>query len=293
MEVDINTWLPLAIKTGHILLILGMAWVAGAAAKRVIRRVKLLLMARSPSPDEAKRIDTIGRVIRYVSGVVIVALAFLVILSELGVSIAPILGAAGVVGIAIGFGAQSIVKDYFTGFVLLLENQIRQDDVVRVGGESGLVENITLRYVQLRDYDGNVHYVPTGMIDKVTNMGRGYAKAVVDVGVAYGEDVEQCLRVMQQVGAELRADPGFATRITEDLEMVGVERWDASAVILRCRFTVRPLEQWNVRREYLKRLKPAFDKEGIEIPFPHVTVYAGQAKRGETPPLPIEERTAA
>ena len=293
MEFDMNSWWPLAVKTGRILLILVIAWMAGAAAKRVIRRIKLLLMARSPSPDEAKRIDTIGRVIRYFCGVVITGLAILVILSELGVSIAPILGAAGVVGIAIGFGAQSIVKDYFTGFVLLLENQIRQDDVVRVGGEAGLVEDVTLRYVQLRDYDGNVHYVPTGMIDKVTNMGRGFAKAVVDVGVAYGEDVEHCLSVMEQVGAELRADAAFADRITQELEMVGVERWDDSAVILRCRFTVRPLEQWNVRREYLKRLKQAFDREGIEIPFPHVTVYAGQAKRGETPPLPIEERTAA
>jgi small conductance mechanosensitive channel len=293
MDFDFNTWWPLAIKTGRILLILAMAWIAAAGSKRLIRRIKRLLMARSPSPDEAKRIDTIGRVIRYVSGVVIAALAILVILSELGVSIAPILGAAGVVGIAIGFGAQSIVKDFFTGFVLLLENQIRQDDVVRVGGETGLVENVTLRYVQLRDYDGNVHYVPTGMIDKVTNMGRGFAKAVVDVGVAYGEDVDECLRIMQKVGAELRADKAFAGRITEELEIVGVERWDDSAVILRCRFTVRPLEQWNVRREYLKRLKLAFDREGIEIPFPHVTVYAGQAKRGETPPLPIEERKVA
>jgi len=293
MELDLNSWWPLAVKTGRILLVLVIAWIAGAAAKRLIRRIKLLLMARSPSPDEAKRIDTIGRVIRYFTGVVIGALTALVLLSELGVSIAPILGAAGVVGIAVGFGAQSIVKDYFTGFVLLLENQIRQDDVVQVGGKTGLVENVTLRYVQLRDYDGNVHYVPTGMIDTVTNMSREFAKSVVDVGVAYGEDVEGCLRVMRDVGADLRADPAFADRITQELEIVGVERWDDSAVILRCRFTVRPLEQWNVRREYLKRLKLAFDREGIEIPFPHVTIYAGHTKHGEAPPFPIQERNAA
>jgi small-conductance mechanosensitive channel len=293
MEFDMSSWWPLAVRTGRILLILLLAWIAGAAAKRLIRRIKLLLMTRSPSPDEAKRIDTIGRVIRYFSGVIIAALAVLVILSELGVSIAPILGAAGVVGIAVGFGAQSIVKDYFTGFVLLLENQIRQDDVVQVGGKTGLVEDLTLRYVQLRDYDGNVHYVPTGMIDTVTNMGRGFAKSVIDVGVAYGEDVEQSLSVMRNVGAELRADPSFADRITQDLEMVGVERWDDSAVILRCRFTVRPLEQWNVRREYLKRLKAAFDRDGIEIPFPHMTVYAGHSKHGDTPAFPTERRTPA
>jgi small conductance mechanosensitive channel len=293
MELDMSSWWPVAVRSGRILLVVLLAWIAGAAAKRVIRRIKLLLMARSPSPDEAKRIDTIGRVIRYFSGVIIAALATLVILSELGVSIAPILGAAGVVGIAIGFGAQSIVKDYFTGFVLLLENQIRQGDVVEVGGKSGLVEDLTLRYVQLRDYDGNVHYVPTGIIDTVTNMGRDYAKAVVDVGVAYGEDVEQCLQVMRDVGADLRADPAFADRITDELEVVGVERWDDSAVVLRCRFTVRPLEQWNVRREYLKRLKLAFDREGIEIPFPHMTLYAGHTKQGETAPFLTQPRTAA
>jgi small conductance mechanosensitive channel len=183
----------------------------------------------------------------------------------------------------VGFGAQSLIKDYFTGFFLLLENQLRQGDVAEVGGKTGLVEEVTLRYVRLRDYDGNVHYVPNGLITTVTNMSREHARAVVDVGVAYREDVDEALEVMAEVGEQLRQDPLFAARILAPLEMVGVERWDDSAVVLRCRFMVAPLEQWAVRREYLKRLKKSFDAHGIEIPYPHLTLYAGVGKDGSAP----------
>jgi small-conductance mechanosensitive channel len=190
-----------------------------------------------------------------------------------------------VVGVAVGFGAQSLVKDYFTGFFLLLENQIRQGDVIQAGGKAGVVEEITLRFVRMRDYDGNVHFVPNGTITTVTNMTRGHAHAVVDVGVAYRENVDQALEIMRQTGAELRADPAFAAKILEDVEIVGVEAWADSAVVLRCRFKVAPIEQWGVRREYLRRLKHAFDVAGIEIPFPHLTLYPGQNKDGASPPL--------
>jgi small conductance mechanosensitive channel len=204
-----------------------------------------------------------------------------------GVSLAPILGAAGVVGLAIGFGAQSLVKDYFTGFFILFEDQIRTGDVVKVADIGGLVEDITLRHVRLRDYDGNVHYVPNGLISTVTNMSRGFAQSVVDVGIAYREDVDEAFEVMRRVAAEMRADPVFGPKLLDDLEIAGVERWDDSAVTLRCRFKVAPLEQWAVRREYLRRLKRAFDAQGIEIPYPHLTVYAGVGKDGAAPALPI------
>ena len=207
------------------------------------------------------------------------------ILGELGISIAPILGAAGVAGLAIGFGAQSLVKDFFTGFFLLLENQMRQGDVVEAGGKAGVVEEITLRYVRMRDYDGNVHFVPNGNITTVTNMTRDFAYAVIDVGIAYRENIDQALDVMRQVGAELRADSEFALKIREDLEIAGVNKWADSAVILRSRFKVAPIEQWGVRREYLRRLKSAFDHAGIEIPFPHLTLYPGQLKDGSSPSL--------
>ena len=149
------------------------------------------------------------------------------------------------------------------------------------------MEDLTLRYVQLRDYDGNVHFVPNGLISTVTNMSRGYAYAVVDVGIAYREEIDAALTVMRTVASELAADAEFVDRILATFEIAGVERWDESAVVLRGRFKVRPLEQWNVRREYLRRLKSAFDAAGIEIPFPHVTLYAGVGKDGRTPAFQV------
>ena len=211
---------------------------------------------------------------------VISLMAGLLVLSELGVSVAPLLGAAGVAGVAIGFGAQSLVKDYFNGFFLLLENQIRQGDVVQLGDHGGLVEQVTLRFVQLRDYDGNVHFVPNGTITSVINMSRGHAQAVVNLGVAYDVDVDQAMQVMQQVADQMRADPQFAARILEPLEVAGVDRLDSSWVVLLARFKTRPLEQWNVKREFLRRVKTAFQEQGIEIPFPlTVVVPKGSAPR--------------
>jgi small conductance mechanosensitive channel len=215
----------------------------------------------------------LGRVFRYLVAVVVSLVALMLVLSEVGISVAPILGAAGVAGLAVGFGAQSLVKDYFTGFFLLLENQIRQGDVVKLGEHAGLVEEVTLRFVRLRDYDGNVHFVPNGQISTVVNMSRGYAQAVVDVGVAYREDLDRVMRVMRAVAHTLRQDADFRPRILDDFELAGVERWDDSAVVLRGRFRVAPLEQWSVRREYLRRLKAAFDAEGIEIPYPQMTLH--------------------
>ena len=269
----------------RITLIAALAWFAVILSHRMIRAFRLFISKNLADAEEVKRAATLGRVFRYIASVIISLITVTLILSELGISIAPILGAAGVVGVAVGFGAQSLVKDYFTGFFLLLENQIRQGDVIQAGGKAGVVEEITLRFVRMRDYDGNVHFVPNGTITTATNMTRGHAHAVVDVGVAYRENVDQALEIMRKTGAELRADPAFAAKILEDVEIVGVEAWADSAVVLRCRFKVAPIEQWGVRREYLRRLKHAFDVAGIEIPFPHLTLYPGQNKDGASPPL--------
>jgi len=277
---------PTVVIGLRILLIILVGWVILALIQKLIRTFRThLIQNHLDDPEEIKRAETLGRVFRYIASVIIWLVIGIVILGELGIAIAPILGAAGVVGLAIGFGAQSLVKDYFTGIFLLLENQLRQGDVVEAGGKSGIVEEVTLRYVQMRDYEGNVHYVPNGGITTVTNMTRGYAQAVIDVGIAYREDVDQALKVMRDVGTELRADPAFASKILEDIEIAGVNEWGDSAVILRCRFKVAPIEQWGVRREYLRRLKYAFDAADIEIPFPHLTVYAGQLKDGSSPPF--------
>lgn len=281
MHVDIfqdlvSAWQQLgtaAAVTARILAICVAAIVAIAAVQRAIRTLRARLTSRLQDAETIQRAQTLGRVIRYVAAVAISAIAAMLVLSELGISVAPILGAAGVVGLAIGFGAQSLVKDYFNGLFLLIEDQVRQGDVVRLGEHAGLVEQVTLRYVQLRDYDGHVHFVPNGTIASVVNMSRGHAQAVIDVSVGYREDLDRVMAVMREEGSRLRADPAFAARILEDLEVAGVERWADSSIVIRARFRVMPLEQWAVRREYLRRLKAAFDANGIEIPFPQLAVH--------------------
>jgi moderate conductance mechanosensitive channel len=284
-SIDLGAWGPAVATTVRIVLILVATWIAVAVANRMIRLLRTRIASRFEDPEQIRRAETIGRVLRYVASVVISLIAVVLVLSELGIAVAPILGAAGVVGLAVGFGAQSLVKDYFTGLFLLLENQVTKGDVVEVGGKAGFVEDVTLRYVRLRDYGGNVHYFPNGEITVVTNMSRGFAQALIDVGIAYRENVDEAFEVMRQVGREMRADAAFGKKILDDLEIAGVERWGDSAVELRCRFKVLPLEQRGVRREFLRRCKQAFDEHGIEIPFPHLTVYAGVDKAGEAPPF--------
>lgn len=272
----------------RIVLILLAAWVAIVLLQRAIRGFRIRLASRMQDREAVKRAETLGRVSRYLVALVISLMAGMLVLSELGISVAPILGAAGVAGLAVGFGAQSLVKDYFTGFFLLLENQIRQGDVVKLGEHAGLVEEMTLRYVQLRDYDGNVHFVPNGTISTVVNMSRGFAQAVIDVGVAYREDLDRVMAVMREVASQLQRDDTFGPSILDPFELAGVERWDDSAVVIRGRFRVLPLEQWTVRREYLRRLKYAFDANDIEIPYPHMTLYAGQKTPARPAAFPLE-----
>jgi small conductance mechanosensitive channel len=263
-------WIPANFAVpARILLILVLAMIALRAIRRVLPRLRETIARQQESAEYSQRVRTLSLVVHYALTVATAVVTALLILGELGISVAPILGAAGVAGIAIGFGAQSLVKDYFTGFFLLLENQIRLGDVVDAGGKSGVVEELTLRYLRLRDYSGNVHFVPNSNIAAVTNMSMGFAYAVVDAGVAYGENVDQVIQVMRAVGRTMREDAVFAPRILDDLDIAGVDQWADSAVVIRCRFRTAPLEQWNVRREYLRRLKEAFDSEGIEIPFPH------------------------
>jgi small-conductance mechanosensitive channel len=287
LQTYLGEWRELATIIFHVIIILGLSWLAMRVSRKLIVRLRLHLQQDLDDREQIKRLDTLGRVFRYVAMVVITLTGGMLVLSAVGISIAPILATAGVLGIAVGFGAQSLVKDYFNGFFLLLEDQVRQGDVVEVAGKGGLVEEMTLRYIRLRDYEGSVHTIPNGTIDTVTNRSRGFAYAVIDVGVAYREDIDEVYAVMRTVASELRADPDMADKIEEALDIAGVDQWGDSAVIIRCRFKVRPLEQWGVRRAYLHRLKKAFDATGIEIPFPHLTVYAGQPKTGQAAPLPL------
>ena len=267
-----------AITALRVVLILALAWILQAAANRLIRIFRRYMQAKAPSADEQARIETLARVFRNSGAIVIVIVAGTLILGELGISIAPILATAGVAGVAIGFGAQSLIKDYFNGFFLLLDDQVREGDVVEVAGKAGLVEEVMLRYVRLRDFEGHVHFVPNGEIKVVTNRTRGYAHAVIEVGIAYEADIDKALAVMREVGQALRSDPAWAAKLAAEIEVLGVERLADSAVILRGRIRVAPpIEQWSVRREFLKRLKNAYDERGIEIPFPHLTINTPKA----------------
>lgn len=284
MDAELRAALTPAVR---IAIILALAWLMQAVAARLIRLFRGY-MARRTAGDEVSRIETLARVFRSAAVVIIFLVAGMLVLGELGISIAPILATAGVAGVAIGFGAQSLVRDFFTGFFILFDDQIRQGDVVQIAGIGGLVEEVTLRFVKLRDFEGHVHYVPNGEIKVVTNRTREFANAVIEVGIAYREDPDEAFAVMQAVDAELRAEPTWGERIAGPLEIIGVERFADSAVVLRARLKIVPaIQQWNVRREFLKRLKRAFDQRGIEIPFPHLTLYPGVGKDGEAPTLRI------
>lgn len=271
--VELPFWAEVLVALVNVLLILTLAWILQRVVGRVVRLLKARLAASAEGLEGQKRVETLGRVFGYVASVTIGILTLLLVLSEIGISIAPLLATAGVAGVAIGFGAQSLVKDYFSGFVMLMENQIRQGDVVEIAGKTGLVEEVTLRHVRLRDYEGAVHFVPNGAIDTVTNKSRGFAFAVMDIGVAYRESLDRVYRVIEAVAGGMRADAAFALKIIEDIEIAGVEQWADSAVVIKVRLKVSPLEQWGVRREFMRRLKLAFDSEGIEIPFPQRVVH--------------------
>ena len=226
--------------------------------------------------EREKQAATLGKVMRYVVKLTVWGMAFLMILREVGIDIGPILAGVGVAGLAIGFGAQTLVKDILAGTFVLIENQYHVGDVVRAAGVSGLVEKITLRATTLRDFDGDVHVIPNGAIDVVTNMTNQYSRYVLDIGVAYKEDVDEVMAVLKEVGDEMAAEPEYSTVITAPLEVLGVQDFGDSAVVIRVRFTTATMQQWSVARAYRRRVKMAFDAKGIEIPFPHRTVYLGE-----------------
>jgi moderate conductance mechanosensitive channel len=259
-----------------ILLVWTGAWLG---VRLLLRTVRDLWVKRIDDTESLKRLDTVMRAFRYVMNVLVVIVVAVLLLAELGVSIAPILGAAGIAGVAIGFAAQSLVKDVFRGVVLLVENQIRVGDVVEVAGKGGLVEEVTLRYVRLRDYEGNVHFVSNGEIQTVTNRSVGFAFALLDIGVGYGADCDRAMQVIREVVDRMREEPDWAAKIVDAAEIAGVERWADSSIMIKARVKVVPLQQWAVRRELLRRLKHRYDEEGIEIPFPHLKLYIAERER--------------
>jgi len=271
----------------HILVILVLAWVALKMAKRMSQGLVRFVTRQKEDEEFQKRTRTLGEVVRYVIVLVVFAVATMTVLKELGIDIGPVLAAAGIVGLAVGFGAQSLVKDVISGFFILLEDQIRVGDVINIADKGGLVEKVGLRTTVLRDLHGNVHYVPNGNISVVTNMTKEYSRYVFDIGVAYREDVDEVIGVIKGIDEEMRNDPEFKDDIIEPIEIMGLDQFANSSIVIRARTTTLPIKQWRVGREFNRRIKKKFDELNIEIPFPHVTLYMGEGKTGKSPPLRV------
>ena len=238
------------------------------------------------------RTRTLLNIARHFLLVFLGSIALFLVLAELGVNIAPLLAGAGVIGLAIGFGSQKLVQDIITGMFVLFGDTMRVGDVVQVAGRAGVVEAVTMRTVVLRDERGQVHTIPYSAIDTVTNLTKGFSYAVFDIGIAYRENVDDVMQVLRELGAEMRQDPYFRHLIMEPLEVAGLDRFADSAVVIKARFKTRPLRQWEVTREFNRRIKNRFDQLGIEIPFPHQRVYFGADKQGQAPAAHVEVRYA-
>ena len=270
---------------------IGVIVLLAYAAIRVTSAVVQTLeseVARQPGPDgleRTKRANTLGGLIRNVVGALVVGVAILMALQELNINIMPLLTGAGIAGLAVGFGAQTLVRDIISGFFLILEDQVRVGDVAEIDGTSGLVERIGLRTIVLRDLTGTVHIIPNGGITKLSNLTKDFSYYLINMGVAYKEDTDVVVQVMKEVADELKADPAYGANILQALEVLGVDSFDDSQVTIKVRIKTVPLQQWSIGREYRRRVKKAFDARGIEIPFPHVSLYVGEASK----PFRIEE----
>lgn len=286
----INNTVDLFMNSGiNVILIFFVAYIVIRLLKAIIKRFQSNLEKGDPSGEAGKRAQTLGNLLRTVTVIVILAVTIVMSLSELGMQIGPIIATLGIGGLAIGFGAQFLVRDLISGFFIIMENQIRVGDVVNINGKGGVVEMITLRVVRLRDLHGVVHYIPHGQITVVSNMTKDYGRYVFDVGIAYRENVDEVIEILKEIGDDLLKDAEYRGVIVEPLEILGLDRFEDSAVVVRARITTKPVQQWRVGREFNKRMKKVFDERGIEIPFPHRTIYMGVLKDETAPPLNVKE----
>lgn len=260
---------------GRILLILIATYIVQKITNRVIKESFRLASDRQEMENKEEfkqRIDTITTVFHATIGVIIWGIAGFTILSELGINITPILTGAGIAGLAVGFGAQNLVRDIIAGVFVLLENQYSKGDVIEIGGKTGLVEDINLRRTVLRDLDGIVHTIPNGEVTTASNFTQKFSKINLNIGVAYETNLDHAIKVINKVGEEMAKDKEYKEKIKEAPNVLRVDDLGDSAIELKIVGTTKPIEQWAVMGELRKRIKEAFDKERIEIPYPHRTI---------------------
>jgi small conductance mechanosensitive channel len=291
-NIDAYSWLTTPV--GHrilsvfcsIFLVVGIAvaiWeIVNIASERYLAE------SEKSGKTQSARTRTLLPLMRKALLIVLSVIVVLIALSEIGVHIGPLLAGAGIIGLAVGFGAQKLVQDVITGIFILLEDAVSVGDVVTVAGTGGLVEDLSIRSIRLRDLSGNVHTIPFSSVNTVTNMTKHYSYYLLDIGVAYRENTDDVADVCRQIVEEMRSELEFAKDILEPLEVLGVDQFADSAVILKARIKTRPIRQWAVGREFNRRMKKRFDELGIEIPFPHRTVYFGAGKDGAAPPVHVK-----
>ena len=288
-HADIFTWL--ASETGRAVIatlasiaaIVVIAVILLEVASTLVHRYLSATDAGGKPVERSQRAHTLLPLAHNALRAVVCVIAALMILSEIGIDIAPVLAGVGVAGLAVGFGAQTLVKDVITGLFILLEDSVAVGDIVSAGGHTGKVEAFTIRTIRLRDLEGHVHTVPFSAVGSVSNMTKEFSYYLIDMGVAYREDYDEVAAVMRAVGEELQQDPAFGPNMLEPLEIMGLDSFGDSAVVIRARLKTKPLKQWATGREYNRRLKVAFDARGIEIPFPHTTLFFGEDKQGQAP----------
>lgn len=234
----------------------------------------------APPESERKREDTLIRIFHNMAVVILWVVAGIMALAEAGINVTPIVAAAGVAGLAFGFGGQYLIRDVISGFFIIMENQYRIGDVACLDSTCGLVEDITLRATILRDLDGTVHHVPNGTINRASNLSKVYARVNLNIGVAYSSDIDHVIKVVNQVGKDLAEDPKWKPFIIKAPEFLRIDSFDDSAITIKILGDTQPIKQWDVSGELRKRLKVAFDKEGIEIPFPQRVIHSVRGDAG-------------
>lgn len=241
-------------------------------ANILINKIMKKIILKLEDLESKKQYNTLRLILISVMDTIIFLFFGTNILEDIGIDMKPILATAGVLGIAVGFGAQRFIQDVIAGLNILLTGQIRVGDVVKVQGVAGTVERVTLTMVMLRSYEGCVHYIRNGLIDIVTNQTRSFSYAVLDISVAYKEDISHVMDILKQTGDELKNDIKFKDMILDDIEVLGLDSFDDSSILIKCRIKTYPQFQWEVKREFNLRIKEKFDSLGIEIPFPQIVV---------------------
>lgn len=283
MEETINEWIkeigPWLLQHGvKILIIAAAAWLINIILVRIISKTVRIAVVKDDdmTPEaEEKRENTLIRIFNGALRIIIFLLAFMMILQEAGIEIGPLLASAGIVGLAVGFGGQYLIRDIITGLFIILENQYRIGDVVNIDGTGGSVEDISLRLTTLRDLDGTMHHIPHGDIKRVSNLSKKFSRINLDIGISYSSDLEHVIDVINRTGKELAEDPVYKDSFISPPAFLRVNDFADSAIMVKILADTLPLRQWELTGELRKRLKIAFDREGIEIPFPQVVLHKG------------------